>query len=110
MVLCTYLSNMSLCCAGFARVQVNTTAIGAKQLLDALDTCFEVTAEVPLGLPEWHAGWHVNTSDCLCCSEGACPLVYVAAGPHEVGLWDIEEGKCHQVGGVHVRCSACACS
>ncbi|KAK9817197.1 hypothetical protein WJX72_010933 [[Myrmecia] bisecta] len=26
-----------------------------------------------------------------------CPLVYVAAGPHEVGLWDVEEGKCHQV-------------
>jgi phosphoinositide-3-kinase regulatory subunit 4 len=25
------------------------------------------------------------------------PLMYVAAGPQEVGLWDIEQGKCHQV-------------
>lgn len=25
------------------------------------------------------------------------PLVYVAAGPHEIGLWDVEQGKCHQV-------------
>ena len=29
--------------------------------------------------------------------KGSSPLVYVAAGGHEVGLWDIEEGKCHQV-------------
>jgi len=25
------------------------------------------------------------------------PLVYVASGPHEVGLWDVEQSKCHQV-------------
>lgn len=25
------------------------------------------------------------------------PLVYVAAGPREVGLWDIEEAKCRAV-------------
>ena len=25
------------------------------------------------------------------------PLVYVAAGPHEVSLWDVERGRCHQV-------------
>ena len=25
------------------------------------------------------------------------PLVYVAAGPHEVSLWDVETGRCHQV-------------
>ena len=25
------------------------------------------------------------------------PLVYVAAGPHEVSLWDIERWRCHQV-------------
>jgi len=25
------------------------------------------------------------------------PLVYVASGPHEVGLWDMEQSKCHQV-------------
>ena len=25
------------------------------------------------------------------------PLVYVAAGPHEVSLWDVETGHCHQV-------------
>ncbi len=30
-------------------------------------------------------------------SSIAVPLVYVAAGPQEVGLWDIEQGKCHQV-------------
>ena len=29
--------------------------------------------------------------------RGSCPLVYIAAGGHEVGLWDVEEGKCHQV-------------
>lgn len=29
--------------------------------------------------------------------KGSSPLVYIAAGGHEVGLWDIEEGKCHQV-------------
>ena len=29
--------------------------------------------------------------------KGSSPLVYIAAGAHEVGLWDIEEGKCHQV-------------
>ena len=29
--------------------------------------------------------------------RGASPLVYVAAGGNEVGLWDIQEGKCHQV-------------
>ena len=33
--------------------------------------------------------------------------MYVAAGPHEVGLWDIEEGKCHQVGGLHLCCACC---
>ena len=28
----------------------------------------------------------------------SCPLVWVAAGGgHEVGLWDLEEGHCHQV-------------
>ena len=25
------------------------------------------------------------------------PLVYVAAGPHEISLWDVETGRCHQV-------------
>lgn len=30
--------------------------------------------------------------------KGSSPLVYIAAGSHEVGLWDVEEGKCHQVG------------
>ena len=25
------------------------------------------------------------------------PLVYVAAGLHEVSLWDVEMGRCHQV-------------
>ena len=29
--------------------------------------------------------------------RGSSPLVYIAAGGHEVGLWDVEEGKCHQV-------------
>ncbi|DBB16182.1 TPA: hypothetical protein ACH3X3_015178 [Trebouxia sp. C0006] len=29
--------------------------------------------------------------------RGSSPLVYIAAGRHEVGLWDVEEGKCHQV-------------
>ena len=29
--------------------------------------------------------------------KGSSPLVYIAAGGQEVGLWDIEEGKCHQV-------------
>ena len=29
--------------------------------------------------------------------RGSSPLVYIAAGSHEVGLWDVEEGKCHQV-------------
>ena len=81
---------------------MSTTATGAKQSLDAFDTWLKVTAELALGLHLWHTGWHVNTSHCLCCSEGACPLVYVAAGPHEVGLWDIEEGKCHQVGSLHL--------
>ena len=33
--------------------------------------------------------------------RGSSPLVYIAAGANEVGLWDIQEGKCHQV-----RCSA----
>ena len=31
-------------------------------------------------------------------SSLSTPLVYVASGPHEVGLWDVEHGKCHQVG------------
>ena len=30
-------------------------------------------------------------------SSLSTPLVYVASGPHEVGLWDVEQGKCHQV-------------
>lgn len=30
-------------------------------------------------------------------SSIATPLVYVASGPQEIGLWDIEQGKCHQV-------------
>ncbi|KAK9909837.1 hypothetical protein WJX75_008190 [Coccomyxa subellipsoidea] len=30
-------------------------------------------------------------------SSLATPLVYVAAGPQEIGLWDVEQGKCHQV-------------
>ncbi len=25
------------------------------------------------------------------------PLVYVAAGPQEIGVWDVEQGQCHQV-------------
>ena len=25
------------------------------------------------------------------------PLIYVAAGPHEVGLWHVEDGRCLQV-------------
>ena len=25
------------------------------------------------------------------------PLLYIAAGPSEVGLWDIEHARCHQV-------------
>ena len=29
--------------------------------------------------------------------KGSSPLVYIAAGGHEIGLWDIEEGNCHQV-------------
>lgn len=27
----------------------------------------------------------------------AAPLLYVAAGQEEVGLWDIAQGRCHQV-------------
>ena len=27
-----------------------------------------------------------------------CPLLYVAAGPSEIGLWDVEHARCHQVG------------
>jgi hypothetical protein len=35
---------------------------------------------------------------------GGAPLVYVAAGQHEVGLWDLLDCKCHQVGaGWHAR-------
>ena len=30
-------------------------------------------------------------------SSLATPLVYVAAGPQEIGLYDVEQGKCHQV-------------
>ena len=29
----------------------------------------------------------------------ACPLVYVAAGPDEIGLWDLVHCRCHLVGG-----------
>ena len=31
--------------------------------------------------------------------RGGVPLVYVSAGGNEVGLWDLEQGTCHQVGG-----------
>lgn len=31
---------------------------------------------------------------------GGRPLVYVAAGQNEVGLWDLVDCKCHQVGGL----------
>lgn len=37
--------------------------------------------------------------------KGSSPLVYIAAGGHEVGLWDIEEGKCHQVSVDIIHCS-----
>ena len=30
-------------------------------------------------------------------SSLSMPLVYVAAGPHEIGLYDVEQGRCHQV-------------
>lgn len=30
--------------------------------------------------------------------QGAtCPLIYASAGPNEVGLWDVEHARCHQV-------------
>ena len=30
-------------------------------------------------------------------SSLSTPLVYVASGPHEICLWDVEQSKCHQV-------------
>ena len=27
----------------------------------------------------------------------ASPLMYLAAGAHETGLWDLAAGQCHQV-------------
>ncbi len=33
-------------------------------------------------------------------SSLSTPLVYVASGPHEVSLWDVEQSKCHQVRGL----------
>ena len=30
-------------------------------------------------------------------SSLSTPLVYVASGPHEISLWDVEQSKCHQV-------------
>lgn len=47
-----------------------------------------------------------SSCTCILCSgqlgltgggQGASPLVYVAASGNEVGLWDIQEGQCHQV-------------
>ena len=38
-------------------------------------------------------------------SSLAAPLVYAAAGPHEVGLWDVEQGRCHQVRSVRLETS-----
>lgn len=29
--------------------------------------------------------------------SGSGPLVYVLSGGNEVGLWDVEEGRCRQV-------------
>ncbi len=40
--------------------------------------------------------------------RGSSPLVYIAAGRHEVGLWDVEEGKCHQVSCRLLFSPACA--
>ena len=43
-------------------------------------------------------------------SSLATPLVYVAAGPQEIGLWDVEQGKCHQARELHLTGSlVCGC-
>lgn len=34
------------------------------------------------------------------------PLVYVAAGLQEVGLWDVLDGQCHQVSPISCRHTA----
>lgn len=33
------------------------------------------------------------------------PLLYIAAGQQEVGLWDVLDGRCHQVSGAHTALS-----
>ncbi|KAK9863176.1 hypothetical protein WJX84_011949 [Apatococcus fuscideae] len=46
----------------------------------------------PTLAPAAHLGLSANSA------PASCPLVWVAAGGgHEVGLWDLEEGHCHQV-------------
>lgn len=49
-----------------------------------------VEALAPAVAPAGHLGLRGG-------GKGSSPLVYIAAGGHEVGLWDVEEGKCHQV-------------
>jgi hypothetical protein len=34
------------------------------------------------------------------------PLLYIAAGTQEVGLWDVLDGRCHQVGRTAWLCTA----
>ena len=63
--------------------------VGALSLGDAAAQSHPIEALSPALCPPARLG--------LQDSSLSTPLVYVASGPHEVSLWDVEQSKCHQV-------------